>query len=83
MSWAEDRGRILEHLPEEPPDGMVEWAVDQFGLEELYSQVTVFRRESVEFRPKPEMLMTPETMADREKATRRRWAAVCDCSACG
>lgn len=68
---------IIDRLPEEISEEMREWAEEWTKKAFL-----VYSRESVVIEPEIKMTMRPEDWAEHERQTRRKWGAVCHCSAC-
>lgn len=56
-------GRLL---PEEPPEGLVDWAVKKHGLQELGGEFCIYNSERVQV----------------EATKKTQWAALCTCTAC-
>ena len=80
MANAKERREALERdmlalLPEQPRKGLMEWVM-QTCLDNIGGDLTIFSRESY----------SPEDWLDWTNDTwmaKRRWAAACDCTACG
>lgn len=73
---------IRAMLPETPPEALVRWARMKLK-NELGGEFISFRRESFTLYPEMKQTMCQEDWDMREKETKKRWGAVCSCSACG
>lgn len=69
-------------LPTKPRDGMTDWILEQYRDSDLGGEYMVYHREPVEIAQPLRKTMTPEDFAQRERDTKRRWGAVCTCTAC-
>lgn len=73
-----DKEYIRQHLPEEPPEGLLEWVLQNESAE-LGPEYIVFHSEQV-----PVMPSLCEIMEYNDIRPRRHvWAAFCTCTACG
>lgn len=77
-----DIQEVINMLPNEPREGMLEWGLE-VAAGELGGELTIFYRESVELRPELQPLMTYADWQERDRNTHRRWGARCECTACG
>ena len=74
-----DKERMCDLLPEMPPEGMLEWAIEKFGKSELGGEFCIFNSERVPIEPSIQEVMEYNSLAPR----RTEWAASCTCTACG
>ena len=63
-------------LPEAPPAGLLDWAIDKYGEEELGGEFCIFTSERMRYRP---LQMFEEPQIEPPKS---EWVAVCTCTAC-
>lgn len=73
---------IRDLLPDKPRKGLMEWGI-KTAHDELGGNFIIFNRESVEIAPSLKQTMTADDWDKYEAAIQRRWAANCECSACG
>lgn len=73
-----DKFKMCHLLPEDPPDGLVEWAREKYGREELGGEFCVFTSERIEIEPTAAEVLEYNSLRPR----RKEWAAVCSCSWC-
>lgn len=73
---------IAQLLPEQPRDGMVDWALSKFKYSDLGGEFLKFRRESVTIEPELKRTMTAQDYDNFKKGTRRHWGALCECTFC-
>lgn len=79
----EDIYEFAKHLPEAPRPEMVHW-VNREHYDDLGGNLCVFHRESVELETVHfEAMMSYEDMLRYENGFKYRWAAKCQCTACG
>ena len=72
---------LAELLPNEPDPEMEDWILSTYR-NELGGEFCLYRRETVEIAPPIEKLMGPEEWEAHRQQTKRRWGAVCNCTAC-
>ena len=65
-------------LPEEPPEGLVEWVKENPGAE-LGGEYCVFNNQRMPIPPRFSEIMEHNSVVSR----RTEWGSVCSCSACG
>lgn len=70
-----DRDYIRRHLPEEPPEGMLNWAIDNCR-DELGGDYMIYGNERIREPVTLEMLM------ENVSVGKKIWAAHCTCTAC-
>ena len=73
-----DKEIIRQLLPEEPPEGLIEWARKTHGKTELGGKYCTYYSERIPIAPSIAEVLEHNSMASR----RKEWAAVCTCSSC-
>ena len=73
-----ERERIRQLLPEEPPEGLLEWARKKHQRDELGGEYCVYYSERVPIPPDMTEVLEHNSLASR----RKEWAAVCTCTCC-
>lgn len=74
-----DKLEMCRLLPEEPPEGLVEWTRKKCGKAELGGEFCVFTSERMPVGPTFAEVLEHNSLASR----RKEWGAVCNCTACG
>lgn len=71
------------NLPEKPPADLLDKVLRDYRESELGGDFCLYHRESVTIEPEWNREMTPDDITAHERASKRRWAAVCTCTSCG
>ena len=73
-----DKEEIRQMLPEQPPEGLVEWTKAKHGRAELGGEFCVYYSERMSIGPNVAEVLEYNSLAPR----RKEWGAVCTCTYC-
>lgn len=79
-----DIERMQGLLPEKPCNGLYERFLGRgrHAESKLGGEFLIFHRESITIEPELQACMSPEDWAVHSKETKRKWGAICFCTAC-